>query len=65
VTLAEAPQQDCDWERVAELAGLPAMRAFYAGELRREFAWIDLRREAVETADGVIVAPSLPEGRTN
>ncbi|MFI5321771.1 MAG: DUF362 domain-containing protein [Myxococcota bacterium] len=56
VALAEAPQQDCDWERVAELAGLPAIRAFYEGELHRGFEWIDLRREAVETADGVIVA---------
>jgi len=55
VALAEAPQQDCDWEAVSELAGLPAIAEFYADTLRREFDRIDLRREAVKTADGVIV----------
>jgi uncharacterized protein (DUF362 family) len=56
VTLAEAPQQDCDWGCVIALAGLPAMQAFYRDALGRDFALVDLRREAVETADGVIVA---------
>ena len=56
VALAEAPQQDCDWARACELAGLPAIAAFYEDALEREFERIDLRREAVETADGVIVA---------
>jgi uncharacterized protein (DUF362 family) len=56
VALAEAPQQDCDWARVAELAGLPAIAALYEQTLGRSFEAIDLRREAVETRDGVIVA---------
>ena len=56
VALAEAPQQDCDWARASELAGLPEIQSFYADALRRDFQCIDLRREAVETADGVIVA---------
>jgi len=56
VALAEAPQQDCDWARVTELAGLPAVQAFYQEALRRDLELIDLRREVVETADGVIVA---------
>ncbi len=56
VALAEAPQQDCDWARVTQLAGLPEIQAFYEDALSRDFEAIDLRREAVETADGVIVA---------
>jgi uncharacterized protein (DUF362 family) len=56
VVLAEAPQQDCDWAAVSELAGLPAIAEFYGDALRREFERIDLRREVVRTADGVIVA---------
>jgi uncharacterized protein (DUF362 family) len=56
VVLAEAPQQDCDWSAVAERAGLPAIGAHYAAALRRDFQALDLRRESVETADGVIVA---------
>ena len=55
VTLAEAPQQDCDWERVTEIAGLSEMTRLYRDALGRDFACIDLRREAVETRDGVIV----------
>ena len=56
VALAEAPQQDCDWARVTELAGLPSMQEFYSDILSRDFELIDLRRETVDTADGVIVA---------
>ena len=49
VTLAEAPQQDCDFERIRAIVGLdPISSAFY-----RRSTWvapfeiIDLRREAV------------------
>ncbi|HEU4428950.1 MAG TPA: DUF362 domain-containing protein [Myxococcota bacterium] len=56
VVLAEAPQQDCDWESVSRLAGLPEMLQLYGDALGRDFRAIDLRREAVQTADGVIVA---------
>jgi uncharacterized protein (DUF362 family) len=65
VVVAEAPQQDCDWEQVTRIAGLPEMIAFYAS-IGRELESIDLRREAVETQDGVIVArrelPGDPAG---
>lgn len=54
VTLAEAPQHDCDWEQVTKQAGLPTMLARYQ-ELGRELEVIDLRREAVGYQDGVIV----------
>jgi uncharacterized protein (DUF362 family) len=56
VVLAEAPQQDCDWSRALALAGVPEMQEHYEHALRRDFDAIDLRREAVQTADGVIVA---------
>jgi uncharacterized protein (DUF362 family) len=56
VVLAEAPQQDCDWESVSGLTGLPEIQRFYADALGRDFPCIDLRREAVLTKDGVIVA---------
>lgn len=54
VTLAEAPQHDCDWEQVAEQAGLPAMLARYR-EIGRELEVVDLRLESVRYLDGVIV----------
>ena len=55
VVLAEAPQHDCDWEQVAEIAGLPALSRFYEESLGLELPMIDLRREAVTYRDGVIV----------
>jgi uncharacterized protein (DUF362 family) len=56
VTLAESPQQDCDWTRIGELAGLSEIASLYDRSLGRSFFTVDLRREVVETADGVIVA---------
>jgi uncharacterized protein (DUF362 family) len=55
VTVAEAPQHDCDFERVAALAGLAELSRFYEATLGAELAVIDLRREAVRYRDGVIV----------
>jgi uncharacterized protein (DUF362 family) len=55
VALAEAPQHDCDFERVRGLAGLDAVARFYEGTLGAEFPVIDLRRESVVYRDGVIV----------
>jgi uncharacterized protein (DUF362 family) len=55
VSLAEAPQHDCDFERVKALAGLDAVARFYEGTLGAEFPVIDLRRESVVYRDGVIV----------
>ena len=65
VVLAEAPQQDCGWEAVAAQAGLREMAQLHASR-GRTLECIDLRREAVETEDGVIVErhtlPGDPSG---
>jgi uncharacterized protein (DUF362 family) len=55
VAIAEAPQHDCDWERIREITGLGAIVGFYERELGLELETIDLRREAVTYRDGVIV----------
>jgi uncharacterized protein (DUF362 family) len=66
VVLAEAPQHDCDWRRIAEIAGLDALARFYDEVLHRELPAIDLRREAVTYRDGVIATrralPGDPSG---
>ena len=61
VAVAEAPQQDCDFARIRELAGLDAVVADYEETLGRELEVIDLRREAVVFRDGIIAERrSLP-----
>ncbi len=66
VTIAEAPQQDCDFDAIRAAIGLDALVRFYEGVLARELHVIDLRREAVRFEGGVIVArrslPGDPEG---
>jgi len=53
VVVAEAPQQDCDFDRIREIAGLDAIVAdFRSRGLTLEI--IDLRRECVLFEDGVI-----------
>jgi uncharacterized protein (DUF362 family) len=60
VTVAEAPQQDCDFERIREIAGLDALVAHVEG-LGRHLEVIDLRREAVRFEDHVVAERrSLP-----
>ena len=54
VVLAEAAQQDCDFAVIRALAGLDAISAHFA-DRGLAFDVIDLRREAVVFADGVIV----------
>ncbi|MCG8591151.1 MAG: DUF362 domain-containing protein, partial [Proteobacteria bacterium] len=54
VAIAEAPQMDCDFERIRAIAGLDALVAFYEDALQRELEVIDLRREAVRFQDGII-----------
>ena len=54
VVLAEAAQQDCDFERIREIAGLDAIQSSFANR-GLNFEIIDLRREAVIFQDGVIV----------
>jgi uncharacterized protein (DUF362 family) len=55
VAIAEAPQMDCDFERIRELAGLDEIARYYEQSLQRELEVIDLRREAVTFRDGIIV----------
>ena len=55
VSIAEAPQHDCDFGRIREIAGLDALVRFYEESFGAELAVIDLRREEVRYADGVIV----------
>jgi uncharacterized protein (DUF362 family) len=53
VTIAEAPQQDCDFAQIRAIAGLDAMQADFA-RAGLTLGVIDLRREAVSFANGVI-----------
>ena len=66
VVLAEAPQQDCDFDRIREIVGLDPIVRFYEEALHRELEVIDLRREAVIFRDGIIVSrnplPGDPKG---
>ena len=66
VTLAEAPQHDCDFSRILELVGLHALVDFYAETLGRPLGVVDLRREAVRYLDDVVVErralPGDPRG---
>jgi len=55
VAIAEAPQHDCDFDQIREIAGLDALVAFYETHLGRELAVIDLRRECVRYRNAVIV----------
>ena len=55
VTIAEAPQMDCDWERIREIAGLDALVAELAAA-GRTLGVVDLRREEVRFEDGVVVS---------
>ena len=54
VTIAEAPQMDCDWDAVREIVGLDAIVAELAAA-GRTLSAIDLRREWSRFEDGVVV----------
>jgi uncharacterized protein (DUF362 family) len=66
VTIAEAPQHDCDFEKIREIAGLDDLVRLYEDELGRELEIIDLRRESVTYRDAVITErqrlPGDPRG---
>jgi len=66
VEIAEAPQMDCDFERIREIVGLDAMVHHYREVHGLELVVIDLRREAVSFEDGIIVSrtplPGDPRG---
>lgn len=55
VAIAEAPQMDCDFDRIREIVGLDAIVDYYDETIGRELEVIDLRREAVVFEDGIIV----------
>ena len=56
VTLAEAPQQDCDFDEIRRIAGLDSLVDFYSTEASvAELRIIDLRRERVIFREGIIV----------
>jgi len=66
VTIAEAPQHDCNFDRIREITGLDELVKFYGAAIGRELDIVDLRREAVVYRDGVIVErhalPGDPKG---
>ena len=66
VTIAEAPQHDCDFEQIREIAGLDDLVRFYDEKLGRELEIIDLRRESATYRDAVITErhplPGDPHG---
>jgi uncharacterized protein (DUF362 family) len=66
VSIAEAPQMDCDFEKIREIVGLDEIIALYDETLNRDFDVIDLRRETVIFRDGIIeerrVLPGDPLG---
>jgi len=66
VSIAEAPQHDCDFEKIREIAGLDDLARFYDERLGRELEIIDLRRESATYRDAVITErhplPGDPRG---
>jgi uncharacterized protein (DUF362 family) len=55
VAIAEAPQQDCDFDAIRTLCALDELVAVYRDRAGRTLEVIDLRREAVEFEDGIVV----------
>jgi uncharacterized protein (DUF362 family) len=66
VEIAEAPQMDCDFDRIREIVGLDTMVEYYREAHGLELVVIDLRRESVVFEDGIIVSrkplPGDPRG---
>ncbi|MCB9726336.1 MAG: DUF362 domain-containing protein [Spirochaetaceae bacterium] len=66
VSIAEAPQMDCDFDAIRELVGLDELVRFYRNRVGRPIEVIDLRQEAVRFEDGIIVdrkrLPGDPKG---
>jgi uncharacterized protein (DUF362 family) len=54
VSVAEAPQMDCDFDEIRRIVGLDEIMRTYHAALGRELTVIDLRREVVEFRDGII-----------
>ena len=62
VSIAEAPQMDCDFERIRSLVGLDVLEKHYRDHVKRPIEIIDLRREAVVFEDGIIVERRMLPG---
>ncbi len=66
VTIAEAPQHDCDFEQIREIAGLDELARLYEDEVGRELEIVDLRREFAIYRDAVVAErrplPGDPRG---
>ena len=61
VQLAEAPQMDCNFDQIRSIVGLDELARFYREDIGRPIEIIDLRKEAVEFENGIIVERhSLP-----
>ena len=58
VVVAEAPQQDCDFEEIRRLTGLAEIQGSFEAMWGGPLEVIDLRREWVSFRDGVIVSRS-------
>ena len=56
VIVAEAAQQDCDFEEIRRIAGLDAMQRHFGEALGVDLEIMDLRRESVVFENGVIVS---------
>lgn len=65
VVIAEAPQHDCDFEVIRNVAGLDALVAHYRERIDARLDVVDLRREAVVYRDGVIVERHALPGDPN
>ena len=66
LVIADAPQNDADFDRIRQITGLDAITEFYRRELGFPVEVYDLRPEAAEKIDGVIVGhrrlPGDPAG---
>lgn len=55
VTVAEAPQMDCDFGQIREIVGLDELERFYREDVGLPIEIIDLRQETVLFENGIIV----------
>ena len=55
VSVAEAPQMDCNWGDLQQALGLREVEHFFEETLGRRLPMLDLRREATRFQDGIVV----------
>lgn len=56
VVIAEAAQQDCDFDQIREMTGLDSIQAYFRERHDFELEVVDLRREQVTFEDGIITS---------